>query len=130
MSLVACVRRSRMVALPVVAATLALLLSLFAVAGCARTPPAVGTWTTTVMNQTLTMVLKEDGTGTLTASTGTQPVKWSEDKEGKLSLAFSLPGGAPGSTINVNPTFSEDKKTMTISGQMGSLAFQKQTDKK
>jgi hypothetical protein len=122
------VRRSRIAAtLPVLAATIALL-SLF-VAGCARTPAAVGTWTTTVMNQPLTMVLKEDGTGTLTASTGTQPVKWSEDKEGKLSLAFSLPGGAPGSTINVNPTFSEDKKTMTITGQMGSLAFQKQADK-
>ena len=126
-----------------ISAAVLLLATAFAAAasGCARTSPAVGTWTASQMGQQMTLTLNPDGTGTLTPPPmvgGPQPMKWTE-KDNAVTLTRSDAGtgnGGAQSGSNISGTLSEDKKSMafsfTLSPKMPplNLTFQKQADAK
>lgn len=108
-------------------------------AGCSRVSPAVGNWSLSARGRTITLALREDGTGTFTmAPLPQQPVSWTE-KEGTVTLQIGggaqASGGAgaarqaqPGAGAALTGTLSEDKKSMTVSLGPTTLTLQKQGD--
>ena len=103
------------------------LLGAFLLTGCARTSPAVGTWTATRGAVTATITLKEDGTGTFAVPAFGNPadLKWTlEDKVVALNVNS---GTGP---QNLTGTLSEDNTTMTLTAGPMTLDFKKQADAK
>lgn len=122
-----------------------LILLLLAAAGCARTSPAVGTWTGSVGPTTASVTLNEDGTGTVAIPPvlPQQPLTWKEEEK-KVSIqvagnpgtaaaapqgASAAPGGT-GASVNLDGTISEDGKTMTVPFPAFSLTLTKQEAQK
>ena len=114
------------------------LLGAFLLTGCARTSPAVGTWTAQSGPFSATVVLNEDGTGTLTpppVAGGPQPVKW-ELNETTVTMTVGggpAAGGKQRPSANMTGTLSEDKKTMEVATglpMLQKLTFQKQAESK
>ena len=115
------------------------LLGAFLLSGCARTSPAVGTWTAQSGPLSATVTLNEDGTGTLTPPPmvpgGPQPLKW-ELKDNAVTMTL---GGGPAASGRQAPsgsmtgTLLEDKKSMEVVTGMPmlpKLTFLKQAESK
>ncbi len=93
--------------------------------GCAKTSPAVGTWTgtTPMMKSTATLTLAADGTGTFSIPPVMQnkAVTWKEgeNKTIDLSMGGAAPSGGSAAAsgaggASLPATLGEDGKTMTI----------------
>jgi len=114
-------------------------IALAASSGCAKVSPAVGTWTGAAATSTATVVLKADGTGTVSIPPVMQdkPVTWKEEADKKVTIqmggsagAAATPGApAAGANFSLTGTLAEDAKTMTVPFPMFQLTLTKQADK-
>lgn len=122
-----------------------LLVILLSIAGCAKTSPAIGTWTGSVGPVTASMTLNPDGTGTVAIPPylPQQSVSWKEEEK-QVSIqmgnvprpggtggtggtaAAPAPGGGGGASVNLTGTIAEDGKTMTVPIANISLTLNKQ----
>jgi hypothetical protein len=112
-------------------------LSAMLLTGCARTSPAVGTWSLPAGGNPATLTLRPDGTGALKMAVfPEQPVSWTE-QDGKVTLRIEgakTPGGArdpqTGRGASVTATLSADQKTMTLPFPTFTLTLEKQPEAK
>ena len=106
-----------------------------ALAGCAKTNPAVGTWSGKTPNGAqATLTLAADGTGTVSIPPVMQskPITWKSTEDKKVDLSFSPPAG-PGQTapaggmaaMSMPATIGDDSKTMTLNFPMFALTLNK-----
>ena len=110
--------------------------ALAAVSGCAKTNPAVGTWTGP--NAT-SLTLAADGTGTVSIPPVLQnkAITWKDGEDKKIDLSFAPAGGsgtaatantatgAGGGGMTMPATLGEDGKTMSITLPMTSVTLTK-----
>lgn len=104
----------------------------FALLGCARTSPLVGTWTVPNAGMQATLQLKEDGTGVLQMPVlPSQPVSWTE-KENQVTLQIGGGAKTDAGTTNtgvgttLTATLSEDQKALTVPFPTFTLTLEKQ----